>query len=312
MTMHFADIARQAATDGAITADEILSLRRAGWADGAMAAEEVEAVFVLNDALAEATPEWSDFFVEAIGEFVINGSEPKGYITEDNAAWLIARIDRDGALGGMTELELLVRVLERGINAPERLKAYVLEQVEQAVLTGSGPTRRGGALEAGCVNAAEAAILRRVLFAPAGDGPAAVSCLEAELLFRLKDATLDAANAPEWKRMFVQGVANYLQGVASRSAQISRERAAELDAFMDDDSSSSVTGFLGRMAKGSPNAFGVVFGKKQPPRDRLAELRAAEEVTADEQQWLDTHVHADGRIDEFEQALIEFLAGGEI
>jgi hypothetical protein len=311
MTMHFAQIARQAAADRAITAEEILALRRAGWADGALAPDEAEAVFALNDALPEPTAQWSDFFVEAIGEFVINGTDPRGYVSEDNATWLIARIGRDGALQGMTELELLVRVLERSQNVPERLKIYVLEQVERAVLTGTGPTRRGGELSPGHVNAAEALILRRVLFAPAGDGPAAVSCAEAELLFRLKDATLEAANALEWKQMFVQGVANYLQGVASRNAQIDRDRAAELEAFVADDRS-SVTGFLGRMAKGAPNAFGVVFGRRQPERDRLAELRAAESITADEQQWLDAHVNADGEIDAYEQALIAFLVGGSV
>jgi hypothetical protein len=305
--MHFTDIARQAAADGTITAEEVLALRRAGWSDGTMAPDEADAVFALNDALAEPTPEWSDFFVEAIGEFVINGTVPKGYVSEDNAAWLIARIDRDGTLQGMTELELLVRVLERSLNTPDRLKAYVLDQLERAVLSGTGPTRHGGELSPGHVNAAEAALLRRVLFAPAGDAPAAVSCAEAELLFRLKDATLGAANALEWKQMFVQGVANYLQGVASRSAQISRERATELEAFVAEHNS-SVTGFLGRMAQRTPNAFGVVFGKKQPGRDRLAELRAAEEVTGDERAWLDEHVNADGEIDAYEQALIAFLA----
>jgi hypothetical protein len=307
MTMHFADIARQATADRAITAERILELRRAGWADGTMTLDEVDAVFELNDALAAPSTEWSDFFVEAIGEFVVNGTSPKGYVSEDNARWLIDRIDLDGTLHGMTELELLVRVLERGLNTPDRLKSYVLDQVEQAVLTGNGPTRRGGGLEPGRVTSAEAAILRRVLFAPAGDGPAVVSCREAELLFRLKDATLGAANASEWKPMFVQGVANYLQSVASRTAQISRERAAELEAFVADDSS-SVAGFLGRMAKGAPHAFGVVFGRKQPERDRFTELHAAEAVTVDERKWLDAKVNADGTIDEYEQALIAFLA----
>jgi hypothetical protein len=305
MSMHFAAIAHQAAAEGTITADEVVALRQAGWADGAMAADEAEALFALNDTLAARTPEWSDFFVEAVGEFVINGTAPKGYVSEDNAAWLIARIDRDGVLQGMTELELLVRVLERAANTPDRLKAYVLEQVEQAVLTGSGPTR-SGELVAGHINAAEALILRRVLFAPAGDAPAAVSCAEAELLFRLKDATLGAANALEWQQLFVQGVANYLQGVASRTAQLSRERAAELEAFMADDST-RVASFVGRMLKGAPGAFGLVFAKPAG-RDRLAELRAAEEVTAEEQHWLDAHVNADGEIDAYEQALIGFLA----
>jgi hypothetical protein len=307
MTVYFADLARQAAADGAISAEDVLALRRSGWGDGVLQPDEAEALFELNDALTEPNTAWSDFFVEAIGEFVVNGLAPRGYVTEDNAIWLIARIDRDGALNSLTELELLVRVLERGVNAPEQLKAYVLEQVEKAVLTGTGPTRHGGDLCPGHVNTAEASILRRVLFAPAGDGPASVSCAEAELLFRLKDATLGAANGLEWKQLFVQGVANYLQGVVSRTAQLTRERAAELEAFVADDST-RVAGFLGRMAKSVPEVFGTVFGGREPDRDRLAELRDAEEVTADERQWLEAQIHADGQIDAYEQALIAFLA----
>src|SRR5690349_8562356 len=137
MTMHFADVARQAAADGAISAEEILALRRAGWANGVMEPDEVEAIFALNDALAEPTAEWSDFFVEALGEYLVNGTDPKGYVTEENAAWLIARIDADGALDNLTELELLMRVLERGVNVPKRLKDYVLAQIERTVLTGA-------------------------------------------------------------------------------------------------------------------------------------------------------------------------------
>ncbi len=307
MTLHFADIARQAAADGAISTEEILALRRAGWGDGALQPEEAEVLFDLNESLTAPDAAWSDFFVEAIVEFVVNGTAPRGYVSEANAAWLMARIDRDGARDSLTELELLVRVLERGCNVPDTLKAYVLSQVEAAVLTGSGPTRRGGDLNPGHVNAAEASILRRVLFAPAGDGPAIVSCAEAELLFRLKDSTLHAANALEWKQLFVQGVASYLQGVASRTAQLSRERAAELQAFVADDST-HVARFLGRMARNVPGVFGTVFGGKSPERDRLAELRAAEEVTAEEQQWLDAQVGADGQIDAYEQALVAFLA----
>src|SRR5690606_246686 len=116
-----------------------------------------------------------------------------------------------------------------------------------------------------------------------------------------------APNGPEWKRLFVQGVGNYLQGLASPSAQIGRERAAELEAFMADHGS-SVGRFLGRMAKASPNAFRVVFGKKDAARDRFAELAAAEQVTGEESAWLDAQIHADGEVDAYEQALLDFLA----
>ena len=325
MTAYFADIARQAAADGVISAEEILALRSAGWADGVMQPEEVDAIFELNDALPEPTPEWSDFFVDAIGVFVINGIEPKGYVSEANARWLMDRIDHDGTLQGMTELQLLVRVFELSFNVPDALKAYVLKQVEDAVMTGTGPTRQNGDLEAGCINAAEAAILRRVLFARAGDGPASISLGEAEFLFRLKDATLGTPNAPEWKRLFVQGVGNYLMGTPPKNSQISREREMELQAKMA-DTRSSVLGFLGKMVKQTPDTARVMLGTDQSVkrdllmaevrrmvlgdgRDRLVEMREGERITPEEQAWLDSQVDADGAIDEYEQALIDFTSG---
>jgi len=307
MTVQFAQIARDAAADGAISAEEILALRRASWDDGSIGPDEAEAIFALNDSLAERSAEWTDFFVEALGEFVVNGSEPKGYVSDANGAWLMARLDRDGRLEGMAELELVIRVLERALDAPASLKAYALAQVEQAVLTGTGPTRSGGSLATDGINATEAQVLRRVLFAPAGDGPAAVSRSEAELLFRLKDAARGAANTPEWKRLFAQGVGNHLMGLASPTAQIGRERAGALEAFMA-DGRSSVGGFLGRMARALPDAFGAVFGADDAGRDRMAERRAAEVVRDDERQWLDAQIGADGEVDEYEHALIAFLS----
>ena len=127
------------------------------------------------------------------------------------------------------------------------------------------------------------------------------------MLFRLKDATLGADNDPEWKQLFVQGVANYLQGYSDANAQISRERASELQAFMN-DTSESVGGFLGKMAKESPNVFGKVFGKKPARPSREDEVAAAHEVTHAEREWLDARIDANGQVDEYERALLDFLA----
>jgi len=307
MTMQFSAIASQAAADGVITPQEILALRREGWGDGQITHEEAEAIFALDAALAERPAEWCDFLVEAIGEYVLNAWEPRGYVSDEQGAWLVAKAAADGALDSMTELELLLRVVERAHNAPEALKRFVLSEIERAVMSGSGATRAGGSLQAGVVNAADCKVLRRAIFASGGDRPAAVSRDEAEMLFRLKDATLGAANAPEWKQLFVQGVGNYLQGYASLSAQLTRERAAELEAFMN-DAESSVGRFIGRMAKSAPNALGVTFGRKPAVPSRVEGIAAAEAVTPEEKTWLEGAIGADGQVDELEQALLAFVA----
>jgi hypothetical protein len=322
--MHFSEIARQAAADALISADEILSLRRDGWGDGKIAPEEADAIFAINDALTERSSDWCDFFVEAIGEFVVNSWQPRGYVSDEQASWLIGKVAADGKLDGVVELELLVRVLERALNTPGTLKTFVLGEIERAVLTGEGPTRDGGALSGQCVTEAECRALRRAIFAGGGDAPAAVSQAEADMLFRIKDAALNADNSPEWKRLFAQGVGNYLMGLASSDAQISRERAIELEAFMNDASSSKAR-FFSHFVHGLPEGARAVFARKGDAsattvwneaweavfgdkRDRLAELHEAEEVTPAERAWLNGHVNSDGTVDEYEQAVLDFIA----
>lgn len=308
MTMQFRALAEQAAADGAISAEEILSLRRAGWGDGAISPEEAEAIFLVNDSLEDPSVEWAEFFVEALCEFVVNGVEPKGYVSQSQADWLTARVNHNGSLQSMTELELLVKVIEKALNVPQSLKDFVIAQVEQAVLTGEGPTR-GGHLERGNVNTVEAQILRRAIFAQAGDRPAAVSRGEAEMLFRLKDATLSANNAPEWKRLFVQGVGSYLSGYTSYTP-LEAPRAAELERFMDANTPSLLR-FAGRMAKadvetGAVQTFRALFGRKG--LDKAPEVAAAAAVTVEENTWLQGQIDANNVVDEYDEALLAFLA----
>jgi hypothetical protein len=311
MTINFPELARQAAADGAITPEEVLALRRAAWPDGRIDQTEAEAILAINEVVSAKSPEWIDFLVEAVGDYVLNGTEPKGYVADATADWLIAKLDRDGRLDSEAELELLVRVLEKALGTPDRLKDYALAQIECAVLSGEGPTRDGGRLSAGSITEAECKLLRRVIFASGGDRPAAVSQREAEMLFRLKDASLGADNAPEWQRLFVQGVGNYLQGWTGGHA-ITRERAAELESFMN-QTSGGLGGFFSRMSRvgaGDLRAAARDLLGGAPARGHADEADAEAALTTPEQSWLDAEIAADGQIDPLEEALLAFLAEG--
>lgn len=310
MTMHFADLARAVSADGEITPTEVLALRRLGWGDGQVCPAEAEAIFAINRALTRPSGEWVDFFVEALGEFVLNGSEPRGMCSEAEAQWLMQAIDQDGRLETMAELELLVRVIERAHNVPDSLKHYALRQLEAAVLTGTGPTRCGGELSDSHVTGAECRLIRRLVFASGGHGPAAVSRFEAEMLFRVKDATLGADNSPEWAQLFVDGVANYLRGFTLTNAQLSHERMKELESFVADNRP-SIGRFIGAMAREVPQArnhFGKVFGRKPDPAGFTELAAAGNLVTEDEKHWLDTMINADDEIDILERALLDRVA----
>ncbi len=307
MTISFANLAGALKAGAAISPEDVLLARRWAWGDGAISPAEAEAIFELNHLAADAPAEWADFFVEAMTEYVVNRQPPRGYVDDANAAWLIAQIDRDGRVDTMTELELLVKVLESALNAPATLKIYALCQIEAAVLTGEGPTRRGGPIRPGVIDEAEVALLRRLVFAGGGDGATIVTRDEAEMLWRLKDATLDADNAPGWSRLFVQAVGNHLMAHCSYRA-LDRGEAARLEAFVADNSS-SVGRFLGRMVRSSPAAgFREAFAQRPSPPDRAAAEAAAQAITPEESDWLAARADADGRLDPLEEALRAFLA----
>jgi hypothetical protein len=283
--MHFG----QLPVDGAISDADILALRRQVWADGTINAGQAEAILTLNEDVARPSPAWTTFFVEAITEFLLNTSEPRGHVSDTQSDWLILRLDH---LDSPATLELLVHLLEKMDSTPDAMKAYVLARIERGV--------------AGTVTAEACLLLRRVIFAPAGFAPARVSAEEAEMLFRIKDATLHADNAPEWQTLFVQGVANYLQGWQGL-AMPTREQEAAHQQFL----TGRTPGFLGNVVRTSPNGLVSAaraggFGRRAP-RDIVAEERADFAISPEERRWLESHLHTDGAIDPLETALLVFL-----
>ena len=306
MTFSFSDFSSALKAGAAVSAEDVLAIRRSVWPDGAVARAEADSIFELHRLAREPGAEWSDFFIEAIADHVLNGTEPRAYVDDETAAWLTGRIGGSGEAIGPVELELVVRILEGALNAPASLKARALAEVERCVLTGRGATRRDGDLRPGVVDEAEVGLLRRIVFAGGGDGALVVSRDEAEMLWRIKDATLGAANAPGWKTLFVQAVGNHLMAWSSYRP-LERTEAARLETFMN-DRRSSVLGFLSRLCA-DPDFEGArkLFEPGETAEQHRAEVDSAKAVTPIEKAWLQAEIARDGKRDEYEEALLRFL-----
>jgi hypothetical protein len=241
--------------------------------------------------------------------WLVEQAPPKGYVDDANASWLMTRIDKDGAVEGACELELLVSVLEAASNVPDSLKAYAIAQVEKIVLAGEGPADAGAILRPKAIRDADVTLLRRIFFASGSDGAAIISDDEAHALFRIKDASLHGDNAHGWERLFVQLVGNHLMAHQQYHA-LSVERAGALERFMDDNIP-NVGRFLARMeaALHSPSTIVDAFQSKQskPASEHDAAVEASRAMTADEAHWLKLHIAADGELDALEKALLAFV-----
>jgi hypothetical protein len=297
MSFSYSDFAAALKAGASISAEDVLAVRRWVWPDGSVSAEEAEALFALNRAAGDSAPEWADFFIEAMTDYVVNQTPPRGYVEDGHAAWLIGQIEQDGAPITPTELALVVKVLEAAVNAPVSLKAWALGQIERSVLAD------------GRVGEQEVASLRRIVFAAGGGGALIVSADEAETLWRIKDACVHADNAPGWKTLFVQAVGNHLMAYSSYTP-LERSEAARLDAFVADHHT-SVLGFFARMGRTNPSAARAALANPSDPDpdpDREAAVAAANAVTPAEGRWLKAHIDADGARDPYEEALLAFVA----
>lgn len=296
-----------------ITAQDVVMLRRDVFGDGVVSRGEAEALFALDATARDKCQEWPPFFVEAVTDYIVHQEKPVGYISEDNADWLIATISRDGMVDSLTELELLVHVLEKAKSSPGRLSAYALDQVAHAVVDGKGPLMLGGALVPGLVAKAEVDLLRRILYAYGGDGNIAITRAEAEVLFRINEQTSAADNDPSWNELFVKALANFVMCSAGYEAP-TRDVALRRESFFQ-ESEPGIGGFFSRMVSGglagimeayrSPGDIEAEWESKNRAAEALA--RRAETIDASEAKWLAERIGADRPLHDNERALLALI-----
>ena len=310
MTTNLQSILERLKASKSVTDEDVIALRRSVFCDDYVSVAEANAIFEINDSATQKPASWSEFFLEAITDYTVRQTQPYGYVDDSNAAWLISRISKDGHVETLTELRTLVNILKLAHDSTDRLIQFSLLQVRDAVLHGQGVIGRGRKLEPGIIGAAEVSLLRDVLYACGGDGHVGISRTEAEVLFDLNDACRGRDNAPEWKTLFVQGIANYLMYLAAYETP-DRDEALRRERFLNQRGDASIGNLLSNLQfKDVTGAFAGLLGRKDKnaaAQHLEARVSDAETIDGDEAEWLSSRLGRDGQFDENERALIEFL-----
>jgi hypothetical protein len=289
-----------------IAEGDVAAIRAAYYADGVIGPTEAGEIVRIDIAARSRVPAWTAFYVEALADFIVDQQAPAGYVSEDNASWLIDRLSVDGAPVTDSARELLVDVMARALSVPPRLSAFVLRTVARAVTDGK---------DRPAVGRDDVERLRRVLFAAGHEGSVGISREEAEVLFDLNDRTAEADNDPAWSDLFVKAIANFL--MAARGYTVpSRAEALRREAWLDAPSRGVSALFGDMLSSLLANGLRGVWAAARRDEDdlaadnraRLEAKRQAEAVTSTEVRWLADRIGRDGVIHENERALLKFLS----
>ncbi len=304
---------------GRIEAQHALQLRRMIYGDGSVSRKDAEILFSLNDACSKKDPAFAQLYVEALTDYFVWQTDPKGYVTPELARFLIDSVSADGHVDSKTELELVLSIVHWARQCPEEVVTLVLEAVRQSVLL-SRETPLGANRPRVSIGAGDVAILRKALHAPAGDGSLLISRREAELLFTLNEATAAGGNDPEWTDFFVRAIANHLMNPMDAPVVPTLDEAARRERWLDERSSigTLLSGVGAALARGDVPVRSVFeefdpFGAKASKQEAMAEALATkvrlqrEQIDPAEAAWLAERILRDGTIDENERALLAFL-----
>jgi hypothetical protein len=316
MSARAATITDEILARGAVTEADVLALRRSFYEDGLIDRDEAEALLRLERETRSDLPGWRALLVEAVTDHIVNATPPEGYITADNARWLIGATGGDAGRGAVpAELDLLVSVLEHARWSPASLVAHALDQIKGAVLRGCGPTRDGEEEPADrpVITDDEVALLRRILYAFGGDGGVAVTRAEAEVLFEINDAIAGGPANAAFTDLFCKAIANCVMAASGYHVP-SREEALSEQEWLDRRGDLSPAAMLASIVHNGLAGIWSAYREQSGEERALARLERQrieiitnEEITEGEAGWLAERIGRDGKLTTNEAALVAYL-----
>lgn len=292
---------RSVGADGHVSADDVIFLRKQVFADGVVNRAELAALFALAEKAPQGDREWADYFAEAAADFFLREEEPHGYLTQSEFEHLETFITRDGKKASSIELQLLVTLMEKATATPPAMAEFAAEQFLRLIAERKGGPRISGS---------DADLLRRYLYASAGDGSIAITREEAELLFDLHELTYAADNDAAWADLFIKAIAAHLMAHVGYRP-LPREEALRLHDWVKDQTIDP-RGFFGRMVSGGLAGIREAYGRKpslagRKNADDAIAAAIAEQVNAQEADWLADRIGKNGKYDDIEKALLAFM-----
>lgn len=188
---------------------------------------------------------------------------------------------------GLSESQVasLINIIEKSDGVPKPIIDWLIKKLSDDIIL------------SGRVDSVACHNLRHLLFSCASDNGTIISEAEAEILFIIKDATIKGNNAPEWKDFFSKAIANHLMAHNFDDIQAKVNRA---------DYAFHKQNFFKMVAEVLGNKSESVWQNSHTQ----SQIESDNKITGIENAWLDKNISKDGKIDEYDQAVLDFISAG--
>ncbi len=293
----FAEIAKKSE----IGEQDVLAVRQHIYRNDRVDVSELTALIALNGTCNAAVPAWRALFLEAVADYIVRQEAPIGYISPDNADWLKRNLSMPEGFRSLLELDALIAVIEEAVSAPLDFQLYVLNVLKNSILDREQSP--------GVISSEDVDRIRRTLHARGSQGSLAISRDEADILFDLNDATVEAENDPAWSDLFVKAIANNLMAARGYRAPMRKEALRRSEWLSEKPEFGSLfSGLLSMSLEDLRQAFSKdesVFAARNQAFEE--EGRVAELIEQGEAEWLIGRIDSDRKLHENEKALLRFL-----
>ena len=195
---------------GSIRDGDVALLRQAIAPESALDEASIDDLFRIQALCHLQAPQWPEFFIECVTDYLIAEKDPAGYLTLDQVNYLLTRIERNGCLETKIEFDLILNLMDKARWAPSRLATIALTEIHQAVAAGAGVLRGGQECASGEMKRQDLALINQVLTAFGGDECMPLTRPEADILFAIDECVTATLPNETWNVMFAAIVANIM------------------------------------------------------------------------------------------------------
>jgi len=112
-----------------IMPNDVILLRQDAFPNGVQTPNDVATLLALETACDVKCPQWDNFFINSITNYMVHKSAPLSIIDDAQSDWLRCSVTRNGIIDTKNECELLIKILEEAKSGPSDLCSLVLDHI---------------------------------------------------------------------------------------------------------------------------------------------------------------------------------------